>query len=64
ADSGPGETDAKGLIVPKFGREPENHVSVGLNWRNLNELLLMTKTHYEAWLAAQYVKNQDGTVMA
>jgi len=64
ADSGPGETDAKGLIVPKFGREPENHVSVGLSWRNLNELLLMTKTHYEAWLAAQYVKNWDGTVMA
>jgi hypothetical protein len=57
ADSGSGETDAKGLIVPKFGREPENHVSVGLNWRNLNELLLMTKTHYEAWLAALYVKS-------
>jgi hypothetical protein len=23
----------------------------GMNWRNL----MMTKTHYEAWLAAQYV---------
>ncbi|MDR1704707.1 MAG: hypothetical protein LBS19_08485 [Clostridiales bacterium] len=57
ADSGPGETNATGLIVPKFGKEPENHVSVGLNWRNLNELLLMTKTHYEAWLSAQYAKN-------
>jgi hypothetical protein len=54
ADSGPGETDAKGLIVPNFGKNPENHVSVGLSWRNLNELLLMTKTHYEAWLAAWY----------
>ena len=64
ADSGPGETDAKGLIVPKFGKSPENHVSVGLSWRNLNELLLMTKTHYEAWLAAQYVKNLDGTAVA
>ena len=55
ADSGPGETDARGLIVPKFGKSPENHVSVGLNWRNLNELLLMTKTHYEAWLSAWYM---------
>ena len=55
ADSGPGETDAKGLIVPKFGKSPENHVSVGLNWRNLNELLLMTKTHYEAWLSVWYM---------
>jgi len=59
ADSGPGEADAKGLIVPRFGKAPENHVSVGLSWRSLNELLLMTKTHYEAWLAAQYVKNPE-----
>ena len=57
ADSGPGETDDKGLIVPKFGKNPENHVSVGLNWRNLNELLLMTQIHYEAWLASEYIRN-------
>ena len=31
ADSGQGETDAKGLIVPRFGKNPENHVSVGLS---------------------------------
>ena len=59
ADSGPGEADAKGLIVPRFGKTPENHVSVGLNWRNLNELLMMTQVHYGAWLAAQYVKNSE-----
>jgi len=59
ANSGPGETDAKGLIVPKFGKSPENHVSVGLSWRSLNELLLMTQTHYSAWLAAQYVLNPN-----
>jgi hypothetical protein len=59
ADSGPGETNATGLIVPKFGGNPENHVSVPMDWRNLNELLLTTKTHYEAWLAAWYVKILD-----
>jgi hypothetical protein len=59
ADSGPGEADAKGLIVPKFGKEPENHVSVGLSWRNLNELLLATQVHYSAWLAAWYAKQPD-----
>ena len=59
ADSGPGETDAKGLIVPRFGTDPENHVSVGLSWRSLNELLLTTKTHYEAWLAAWYSKKPE-----
>ena len=56
ADNGPGEADAKGLIVPRFGKTPENHVSVKLNWRSLNELLLITQVHYGAWLAAQYVK--------
>jgi len=59
ADSGPGETNATGLIVPKFGRSPENHVSVGMTWRTLNELLLTTQVNYSAWLAAQYVKNPE-----
>lgn len=54
ADSGPGETDTKGLIVPKFGKNPENHVAVSMTFAALSELLLLTKTHYEAWLAAWY----------
>lgn len=59
ADSGPGETDAKGLIVPKFGNKPENHVAVSMTWKALSELLLMTKAHYEAWLSAWYAKRFD-----
>ena len=55
ADSGPGEKDAKGLIVPRFGKKPENHVSVSMTWDSLAELLLITKTHYEAWLTAWYM---------
>ena len=55
ASSGPGDKDAKGLIVPRFGKKPENHVSVGLSWDALAELLLFTKAHYEAWLAAWYL---------
>lgn len=54
ADSGPGDKDAKGLIIPRFGKNPENHVSVSMTWEALAELLLITKTHYEAWLAAWY----------
>lgn len=57
ADSGPGEKDAKGLIVPRFGKNPENHVSVSMTWDALAELLLITKTHYEAWLATWYQRN-------
>lgn len=55
ADSGPGEADAKGLIVPRFGKNPENHVSVSMSFEALSELLLMTKTHYEAWLVSWYL---------
>ena len=55
ASSGPGDKDAKGLIVPRFGKKPENHVSVGLSWDALAELLLFTKAHYEAWLTAWYL---------
>ncbi len=63
ANSGPGETNAKGLIVPKFGSNPENHVAVSMTFNSFSELLLATKTHLEAWLAAKYVKsiNTDGS---
>ena len=54
ADSGPGETTEKGLIVPKFGNKPENHITVSMSLDNFGELLLITKTHYEAWLSAWY----------
>ena len=37
ADSGPGEKDAKGLIVPKFGNKPENHVAVSMTFGSLSE---------------------------
>lgn len=54
ADSGPGEENKTGLIVPRFGKSPEQHVSVILTWRQLNELLFTTVTHYNAWLSAKY----------
>ena len=55
ASSGPGEKDAKGLIVPKFGNRPENHVAVSMTFESFSELLLMTRTHYESWLTAWYL---------
>ena len=55
ASSGPGEKDDKGLIVPKFGNRPENHVAVSMTFESFSELLLMTRTHYESWLTAWYL---------
>ena len=59
AESGPGETDAKGLIVPKYGGSPENKVSVSLSMAHLNELLLVTLAHYTAWLSLWYAGNYE-----
>ncbi len=56
ADSGPGETNAKGLIVPRFGKNPENHVSVSMTFELFSELMLMTRAHYQAWLTACYLR--------
>lgn len=57
ASNGPGETNSKGLIVPKWGKNPENHVVVSLSWNSLSEILLTTKCHYEAWLSTQYLSS-------
>lgn len=54
ADSGPGEENEKGLIVPRFGKNPEQHVAVSLSWRQVNELLFTTTAHFQAWLSAKY----------
>ena len=57
ADSGAGEQNAQGLIVPRFGGDPENHVSVSMSWASLSELFLLTKENYQAWLTAKYLKD-------
>lgn len=56
ADSGPGETNAKGLIVPKFGNKPENHVAISMTMETLSQFFLLTQTHYQAWLTAWYMR--------
>ena len=57
ADSGPGEEDKNGLIVPRFGNKPENHVAVSMSLESLYELLLLTEIHYMAWLTTWYMKH-------
>lgn len=59
ANSGPGETDKKGLIVPRFGNKPENHVAVSMTFETLSSLLLITKVHYQAWLGAWYGRQPE-----
>ena len=59
ADSGVGETGPTGLIIPKFGNNPENHVSVSLSFDDFSELMLITRAHYHAWLSASYMRSAN-----
>ena len=54
AESGAGEENDKGLIVPKFGDKPENKVVVSMTFASFSEMMLMTKMHFSAWLAGWY----------
>lgn len=55
AYSGRGREGKTGLIIPDFGGNPEQKVSIALSWSELVQMLLMVKTHYQAWLTAQYL---------
>lgn len=55
AEEGPGEVSGTGIIVPKYTR-PEQRVSVSISYEDFAKLMLATKSHYDAWLAAKYLK--------
>lgn len=55
AEEGPGEVSGTGIIVPKYTK-PEQRVSVSISFDDFARLMLTTKTHYDAWLAAKYMK--------
>lgn len=62
ADSGPGEKSGTGIIIPRYGNKPENHVAVKMGFNAFSELVLVTKAHYEAWLAAYYMLHIQGGI--
>lgn len=57
AQSGPGEVNEKGLIIPRFGNSPEIKISVAMSFDSFSQLMLITRAHYNAWLISQYMKN-------
>lgn len=57
AESGPGEENEKKLIVPRYGRNPEQKVTVSLSTKDLNELMLAVIVDYQAWRSVWYAQN-------
>ncbi len=50
AEQGPGQTDSKGLIVPRYGNKPEQKVIIPLSADDTKELLLMTREVIRSYL--------------
>jgi hypothetical protein len=55
AEEGPGEVSGTGIIVPKYAK-PDQRVSVSISFDDFVRVVTMTKAHYDAWLAAKYLK--------
>lgn len=52
---GPGEQNAKGLIVPRFNNSnAEKRIIVALTAEELKAMALATQTYYNAWLSAAF----------
>lgn len=54
AESGKGEQNQQGLIVPRFGTKPENRIIVALTNEQLKQFALIINMHLTAYYSAQY----------
>lgn len=56
ADNGPGEANRTGLVVPRFGGKPENHVAVTLDYSLLKQLVVPAYIQYVGYCQAKIIK--------
>lgn len=57
AESGAGQEDDKGLIVPRYGTNPEQRVTVAMDANTLQRFALMVQMHIQSYYTAMYVVN-------
>lgn len=55
-DQGAGQSNDKGLIVPKFGTSPEVRIMVAFDADTLKKLALMLNTYIDGFIAAQFAR--------
>lgn len=55
-EQGAGESNDKGLIVPKFGTKPEVRIFVPIDDATLKKLAIMINTHIDAFITSQYAR--------
>lgn len=53
AESGAGEADSKGLIIPRYGYNPEQKVMMALTTDDAKELFLLVRAEIQAYLTAK-----------
>lgn len=54
AESGKGEQNTQGLIVPRYGTSPDNRVMVALTVEQLKQLAILIQMHLTAYYSSQY----------
>lgn len=59
AESGAGEENAQGLIVPKYGSKPENRLMMAVTPEQAKAFALMIKMHLDAFISQKYVRMED-----
>lgn len=61
ADNGKGEANKTGLVIPRFGRDPENHVLISADYDQLKQLIIPAQIDYAAYRQAIIFKRtMDG----
>lgn len=58
-ESGMGEENETGLIVPKYGTKPEVRLMMAVNAKQAKAFALMIKTHIEAFINSKYTRMED-----
>lgn len=61
ADNGKGEANKTGLVVPRFGSAPENHVVISADYEQLKQLIAPAQIQYAGYCQAiVFKRTMDG----
>lgn len=58
-ESGAGEENDTGLIVPKYGTKPDVRLMMAVTPKQAKAFALMIQTHIESFIAQKYVRMED-----
>lgn len=61
AEQGMGESDKKGLIIPKYGNSPESYVQIGMSFEDIKEFFLTINAAVNAYFTTKSITDKYET---